>query len=101
MVPGQLVAAVSLLIAALSVSSCRKSDAETDRAAPTQLTRTIDPSEPRYESAEDAFRISFPLKETPQAIVDPPETVENGHLAGARVTRVSYYVAKGDLTFLV
>jgi hypothetical protein len=98
----ELATVTSLLIVAFSVSSCRKSDAsDTERSLPTALTRTIDPSEPRYESKEDAFRVSFPLRATPQAIVDPPETVENGHLAGSRVTRVSYYVAKGDLTFLV
>jgi hypothetical protein len=97
----QLAAAVTLLIGALSISSCRKSDAEIDRSLPTPLTRTKDPTAPRYESIDDAFRVSFPLKATPRMTVDPPETVENGHLAGARVTRVSYYVAKGDLTFLV
>ena len=91
----------ALLLAALSASSCRKSDAETERSAPTPLERAVDPAQPRYESIEDAFRISFPLKATPRVIVDPPDTVDQGHLAGARITRVSYYVAQGDLTFLV
>jgi hypothetical protein len=92
----------ALLVAVLAALSCRKGAAsKTDSARPSSSETTSDQLQPAYESAADAFRVSYPLKGAPRVIVDPPVVIEHGHLAGTRTTRVSYYVAQGDLTFLV
>ncbi len=96
------VVAACLALHVVALPSCRRSDTvDVEGASPLSSQGAVDPSRPRYESVDDAFRVSFPLPGAPRVLVDPPETVVDGVLAGKQVTRVSYYVAKGDLTFLV